>query len=81
MIGKCTGSVDNGGAFSAVMTDISKASDGLPYQPSITKLDAYGLGFKLIRIVPKYRSVRKQRVKVSDACSSWKDMVYFIDQY
>ena len=35
-------SVDNGGAFGALLTDLSKASDCLLLELLIAKLDAYG---------------------------------------
>ena len=36
-------SVGNGGAFSALVTELSKASDCLSYELLIAKLHAYGL--------------------------------------
>ena len=42
LIEKWKKSVDNGGAFGALLTDLSKAFDCLPHELLIAKLDAYG---------------------------------------
>ena len=41
LIEKWKKSVDNGGAFGALLTDLSKAFDCLPHELLIAKLDAY----------------------------------------
>ena len=55
-------SVDNGGAFGALLTDLSKTFNCLPHEILIPKLDAYD--------VHSYLSHRKQRVKTNDRYSS-----------
>ena len=42
LIEKWKKSVDNGGAFGALLTDLSKAFDCLPHELLIAKVDAYG---------------------------------------
>ena len=42
--------VDNGGAFGAVMTDLSKAFHCLQHGLLTAKLDAYGLWYKISKI-------------------------------
>ena len=67
MIEKWKESVDNGGAFGALMTDHSKAFDCLHHGLLIAKLDANGFDIKLVKLIEQYLSNIKQRVKVGIA--------------
>ena len=71
-------SADNGGAFGALMTDLSKAFDCLHHELLIAKLDAYGFDIKSVKLIQQYLSNRKQRIKVGNAYSSWKGTFYGI---
>ena len=51
MIEKCKESVDSGGAFGALMTDLSKAFDCLHHELLIAKLDAYGFDKKSLKLI------------------------------
>ena len=51
MIEKWKESVDSGGAFGALMTDLSKAFDCLHHKLLITKLDAYGFDIKSVKLI------------------------------
>ena len=59
--------VDNGGAFDALLTDLSKAFDCIPHDLIIAKLEAYGFQIDALRLVYDYLSNRKQRVKLNEA--------------
>ena len=59
-------SIDNGGAFGALMTDLSKAFDCLSHELLIAKLEAYGFDEKSLKLIYNYLSNRKQRVKIND---------------
>ena len=72
MIEKWKESVDNGGAFGALMADLSKAFDCLHHGLLIAKLEACGFDIKSVKLIQRYLSNRKQRVKVGNAYSSWK---------
>ena len=72
MIEKWNENVDSGGAFGAIMTNLSKAFDCLHNELSIAKLDANGFDIKSVKLIQQYLSNKKQRVKVSNAYSSWK---------
>ena len=72
--------VDNGGVFGALLTDLSKAFDCIPHDLIIVKLEAYGFHLDALKPIHDYLSNRKQRVKVNDAYSSWKDILYGVPQ-
>ena len=62
MIGKWKESADHGGAFDALMTDLSKAFDCLHHELLTAKLEAYGFDIKSVKLIQQYLSNRKQRV-------------------
>ena len=66
LIEKWKKSVDNGGAFGALLTDLSKAFNCLPHELLIAKLDAYGFDKSSLKLMHSYLSNRKQRVKIND---------------
>ena len=72
--------VDNGGVFGALLTDLSKAFDCIPHDLIIAKLEAYGFHIDALKRIHDYLSNRKQRVKVNDAYSSWKNIFYDVPQ-
>ena len=72
MIEKWKESVDSGGAFGALMTDLSKAFDCLHHELLIAKPGTYGFDIKSVKLSQSYLSNRKQRIKVGNAYSSWK---------
>ena len=74
LIEKWKKSVDNGGAFGALLTDLSKAFDCLPHELLIAKLDAYGFDKSSLKLVHSYLSNRKQRV--NDRYSSWSEILF-----
>ena len=80
MSGKWKECVDSGGAFGALMTDLSKAFDCLHHELLIAKLDVYGFDIKSVKLIQQYLSNRKQMVNVGNAYSSWKDIFHGIPQ-
>ena len=70
IIEKWKKSVDNGGAFGALLTDLSKAFDCLPHELLIATIDAYGFDKSSLKLMHSYLSNRKQRVKINDTYSS-----------
>ena len=72
--------VDNGGVFGALFTDLSKAFDYIPHDLIIAKLEAYGFHIDALKLIYDHLSNRKQKVKVNDAYSSSKDIFYGVPQ-
>ena len=66
MIEKWRESVDESGAFGALLTDLSKAFDCLPHELLIAKLDAHGFDMKLLNVTHDYLSNKKLRGKLGD---------------
>ena len=80
LIEKWKKSIDNGGAFRALMTDLSKAFDCLSHELLIAKLEVYGFDEKSLKLIYNYLSNRKQRVKKDDSYSSWTEILYGVPQ-
>ena len=60
LIEKWKKSIDNGGAFGALMTDLSKAFDCLSHELLIAKLEAYGFDEKSLKLIYNYLSNHKE---------------------
>ena len=80
MIEKWKKIVDDGGVFGALLADLSKAFDCIPHDLIIAKLKAYSFHIDALKLIHDYLSNRKQRVKVNDTYSSWKDIFYGVPQ-
>ena len=76
LIEKSKKSVDNSGAFGALLTDLSKAFNCPPHEFLIAKLDAYGFNKTSLKLIHSYLSNRKQRVKINDRYSSWREILF-----
>ena len=61
IIEKWKESVDSGGAFGALMPDLSEAFDGLHHELLIANIDAYGFDIMSVKLIQQYLSNRKQR--------------------
>ena len=53
-------SVDNGGVFGALLTDLSKAFDCIPHDLIIAKLEAYSFDIDPLKLIHDDLSNRKQ---------------------
>ncbi len=63
--------LDKDQIYGAVLADLSKAFDCLPYRLTVSKLHAYGVDDKACMVIASYFSNRKQRVKMGDVRSTW----------
>ena len=75
LIEKWKKSVDNGGAFSALLTDLPKYFDCLPHELLIAKLDAYGFDKSSLTLIH-----RKQIVKINARYSSRSEILFGVPQ-
>ncbi len=55
----------------ALLMDLSKAFDCVPYGLLIAKMHAYGLSTNACKFMSSYLSDRYQRVKISNVKRSW----------
>ena len=59
MIEKWRKTLDQGGAYEALITDLSKAFDSLPHELIIAKLSAYGVDIPSLKLVNSNLSKRR----------------------
>ena len=74
LIEKWKKSVDNGGPFGALFTNLSKAFDCLSHELLIAKLDAYDFDKNALKLVNSCLSNKKPRVKINNKYSSWSEI-------
>ena len=70
MLEKWKSVVDNKRNFGALLIDLSKASDCLPHDLLLAKLNTYGFSLPALRLVQSYLSYRKQRTQINSGFSS-----------
>ena len=73
-------SIDNEGFVSGLLMDLSKAFDTINHQLLLPKLHAYGFSQQALAIICSYLSNRKQRIKINNVFSSWKDLILGVPQ-
>ena len=72
--------IDNKGFAGGVLMDLSKAFDTINHQLLLAKLYAYGFSKQALAIICSYLSNRKQRIKINNVFSSWKDLILDVPQ-
>ena len=75
MIEKWRESLDQGGAYAALLTDPPKAFDCLPHELIIANLYAYGVDMPSLKLINSYLSKRRQKMKINDVYSSWSEIL------
>ena len=66
--------LDNRKSAGAVLTDLSKAFDCLNHNILIAKLHAYGFDNSALNYIYDYLNDRKQRTKIGNSYSSWREL-------
>ena len=76
MIEKWKESLDQGGTYGALLTDLLKAFECVPYELIIAKLHTYGVHVPSLKLINSYLSKRRQRLKINDVYSSWSEILF-----
>ena len=80
MLEKWKKALDKCNVAGALLTDLSKAFDCLNHELLIAKLEAYGFDYPSLAYIFSYLTNRKQRTKVNNSFSTWKDIKSGIPQ-
>ena len=71
---------DKKGIFAAVLTDLSKAFDYIPYNLLLAKLSAYGFDTKSFKFISAYLKSRKQITRIGSAFSDYLNIMFGVPQ-
>ena len=80
LIEKCRKVLDKRGFAGLLLTDLSKAFDGIDHELVIAKLHAYGFNIKFLELIHSYLYDRIQRVKINSLFSHWSKVELGIPQ-
>ena len=80
MIEKWRESLDQGGAYGALLTDLSKAFDCFIHELIIAKPYACGVEMSSLKLINSYLSKRRQSIKINDVYSSWSEILFGVPQ-
>ena len=73
-------SLDQGGHYSALLSDLLKAFDCIMHDLLIAKLQAYGFNNDSLNFICNYMLVREQRIKINSSFSTWSKIEYGVPQ-
>ena len=73
-------SVGNSSVVGTLLTDLSKAFDCPPHELLFAKPDASGFSKSSLKLIHRYLSNRKQRVKINEKYSSWSELLFVVPQ-
>ena len=80
MIENWNESLDQGGHYGALLTDLSKAFDCIMHDLLIAKLQAYGFDNDSLNFICNYLVDREKRAKISSSFSTWSKIEYGVPQ-
>ena len=69
----CKAAINNGGFAGALLMDLSRTFDSLNHELLLAKLHAYGFSRNVLTLVHSYLSDRKQRARINDSYSTWRE--------
>ena len=72
--------IEEGYTVDVIYTDFSKAFDSVPHVRLSKKLEALGIGGKILEWIKGFLKDRKQQVKVDGVVSEWKEVISGIPQ-
>ena len=72
--------INEGIAFGALLTDLSKSSDCIGHTLLMTKLSAFGVSHLLLKLIYSYSSNGIQQIKISDNSSDKTDTEFGVTQ-
>ena len=73
-VDNCKKSLDSQQIYAAILTDLSKAFDSLPYGLLISKFHAYGINDDACKLISNYFRFRQQRVILGNIRSEWVNL-------
>ena len=76
MLDRWKKAIDSGKLAGALLTDLSKAFDCLNHELLIAKLEAYEFDQSSLNYIFSYLSNRKQRTKVNNSFSEWRNILF-----
>ena len=80
MLERIKKALDKGLCTGILLTDLSKAFDCISHKLLIAKLKAYGFANNSLELISDYISDRKQRTKIGERFSTWRDIIYGVPQ-
>ncbi len=75
-----TSMLEEGGGVDVIYLDFRKAFDSVPHQRLLKKLEAYGIGGRVLNWIEAFLTGRKQKVIVNGKGSEWEEVVSGIPQ-
>ena len=72
--------LDQGNEYGALLSDLSKAFGCLPRDLIVAKLLEYGFSMESLKLINRYLTKHKQKVKTNDQISLWMDIVAGVPQ-
>ena len=72
--------LDKGMYTGILLTDLTKAFNSISHDPLVAKLNSYGFSTLSLRMINDYLNDRKQRTRVNNCFSSWRNLIYGVPQ-
>ena len=80
MLEKLKMALDRGHCTGILLTNLSKAFDCVSHELLISKLNACGFSKNSLNMINDYLSGMKQRIKVGESFSNWREIMHGVPQ-